>query len=121
MFRSLMLAFALVLVAQSGNASKVNGKISKIVGVAGDAWFVYFSVPAPTGNVPPCATQTVKDPGWGIRYTVKASTPGGKAMIASFLMAAAKGQQVWVAGAETCDVWPDTESIGHMAIDTLSK
>lgn len=72
--------------------------------------FVYMDS-APS-NVPGCASATTSVKRW----VTRTDTPGGKAHMATLMLAKAMGQTIYIRGragyyANPCEDWPDTESI----------
>lgn len=95
-------------------------KINQILAFEDDVWMVMFD--KAIVNPTPCG---VPNPN---RFAVQASTPGGKAMIASLLMAFQAGKPIrWVQGrgeypqqypgTAACHAWGDTESIKYVVIE----
>jgi hypothetical protein len=50
------------------------------------------------------------------RWAINAKTPAGQAKLALLLTAYSLGKQVEVRGANSCNDWPDTESVDYILV-----
>lgn len=119
-FNAILMSVAMLMPSVAA-ASVYNGKIARILAVEGDAFLVYVES-APIGTVPACGatgTTTLK------RYAVQASSPGGRATIASLMLAFSMDKTVFIAGRgefpsipadQMCNVYPDTETLNYVDI-----
>lgn len=107
-----LLLFAITFIPQTrASASNTSGTVNNLLGLpAYNAYFVYVGG-TPSAGAPPCATQTT---GGNPRYAFDPSTAGGKATIATLIMARSLGITVTIVGAGTCNTWGDTEDLTFM-------
>lgn len=101
-----LIATAAILAAcfQPAFAGNVSGKIVYIETIA-HVIFIHFDEP-PQG-APACATET----GASRRFAIRTTTPEGKAMMTSAMVAFTTGRSVVIAGTNACGDWGDTESV----------
>jgi hypothetical protein len=105
MLRKIAIALLLSSLSQAILATSYSGKIISILPHSADVYFVYVDVSKKTGTPPECAKTQLN------RYSIKASTPGGKALIATSIAARLSGSTVHIHGRNTCSSWGDTEHI----------
>lgn len=95
-----------MLIATPANASTTGfGSISMVYASQNGA--IIFTLNGTSRTTPPaCQNSSVPD-----RWAIDASTVAGQAQVAVLLNAQASGKKIWINGAETCSIWPDTETV----------
>lgn len=81
-----------------------SGAVSQVT--ATTAGVVFFDSTGNHTGQPGCATLS--------RWALNVTTPAGQSVLAAVLTAYAQGKTVSFVGTGTCDVWPDSESIGYV-------
>jgi hypothetical protein len=51
------------------------------------------------------------------RFAINTATDGGKAMLSTLLTAIARGKRVFISGANSCSIWPDTETAAEILVE----
>jgi hypothetical protein len=106
MFRRVISALSLMVLASSASAGSSSGIVAGIY--ANDDDTIIFFAGSHEGK-PACSTV-------GDSLALSLATPAGRAMYAMLLSAQAQGKSVSVGGTGTCSATPDRESPRYIAV-----
>jgi hypothetical protein len=118
---------ASLLMSPLATASWTQGKILRVLAIENDGWFVDMDPASQTGGATPACAAGAGGGASAFRYVVKASSAGGKAMIASLLAAFHTDKTVYIVGrgefpgnfpgpGEICNVWNNTETVNYVSV-----
>ena len=109
-FKKLLPLIMLLTVCSAHAGTVTGGTISLVFSAQEDVYFVYLN--QNITDVAACGSANAN------RFSIKPSTPGGKAMIATVLFASAQGKAITVQGTGDCGIWGDTESAKFLWTNT---
>ena len=98
-----LMCFPLISVA----GSAAPGPLSDVYVMSNGKAIIYTT--GSRSSPPACATQVP-------RFAIDATTPTGKAQLATLLTAFASGKTVEFSGTGTCGNWGDTESVDYLRV-----
>ncbi|SFK25804.1 hypothetical protein [Caulobacter sp. UNC279MFTsu5.1] len=102
-----LLSLALVAPAQASTSSGVH-----VTNVApNNAGALVFYVDAPRTGLPACAAG-----GSALAWTVNTNTVAGQVLASALFTALSTGMLVDIGGTGACDVYPNAESAGYIAV-----